>query len=425
MKRRQFLGQMGATVALTCAPGIVSAARGPVAAGAAWRSPEAAAGAVILPPVPQAAAGSNETHVPAPARASCSTDDVNLIPIEARADRITDVRVGLRPFRRAGPRIEAQRLGTKVVVHNYGHGGAGWSLSWGAAMHALRLVQRSGARSVAVIGCGAMGLTSAVLAQQAGLAARIYTKDLPSDVYSMAATGLWTPDSQLCDAAHAPLIAVRWREMADTSFARYQTLLGLPGKPVEWIRGYSLSDTPLGAHSEVLDDEPAYGILRDPSRDFIPRPVELCRGSHPFAQPYVRGWTTLMFNISAYAHMLLANFLASGGRIEVVEFTRPGELSSLPEDTIINATGYGARKLFGDDSLIPIRGQTARLIPQLEVAYGLSTSSFNVVPRSDGLVVRSKGHKGDFNNDSTAQSRTESESAVRQIAAVFEGMKRL
>ncbi|AOB31994.1 D-amino acid oxidase [Bordetella sp. H567] len=381
MKRRQFLGRMGATVALSSAPGMVLAA-------------------------------------------SCSNSDVSLSPIQARTDRITDVRVGLRPFRHAGPRIEAQRLGTKTVVHNYGHGGAGWSLSWGSSRLALRLAHDAGARSVAVIGCGAMGLTSAVLARQAGLAVCIYTKDMPSDVYSMAATGLWTPDSQLCDAVHAPRLAARWKEMANASFARYQTLLGLPGKPVEWIRGYSLSDTPFGAHSEAEEGEPVYGRLRDPSHDFIPRPVELCKGSHPFGQPYVRGWTTLMFNISAYAHMLLTSFLASGGRIKVIEFTRPGDLSNLREDTIINATGYGARKLFGDDSIVPIRGQIARLIPQPEVAYGLSTSQFNVVPRSDGLIVRSKGHNGDFNNSNDVPDLAESESAVRRIASMFDGMRR-
>ena len=46
-------------------------------------------------------------------------------------DRIVKETVGLRPFRPSGPRLDTQMLGNKTIVHNYGHGGSGWSLSWG------------------------------------------------------------------------------------------------------------------------------------------------------------------------------------------------------------------------------------------------------------------------------------------------------
>src|SRR5436309_5670039 len=47
-------------------------------------------------------------------------------------------RVGLRPFRRSGVRLERDRLGDgRTVIHNYGHGGAGFTLSWGCAREVL------------------------------------------------------------------------------------------------------------------------------------------------------------------------------------------------------------------------------------------------------------------------------------------------
>ena len=52
-----------------------------------------------------------------------------LVPIRARTDRIFDIAICLRPFRPAGPRTDTERLGDTLVVHNYGHGGSGWSLS--------------------------------------------------------------------------------------------------------------------------------------------------------------------------------------------------------------------------------------------------------------------------------------------------------
>ena len=46
-------------------------------------------------------------------------------------------RVGLRPFRPSGVRLETDRLGGRAVIHNYGHGGAGFTLSWGCAREVL------------------------------------------------------------------------------------------------------------------------------------------------------------------------------------------------------------------------------------------------------------------------------------------------
>ena len=48
------------------------------------------------------------------------------------AARILEHRVGLRPCR-PEVRLEAERIGDSLVWHNYGHGGAGVSLSWGCA----------------------------------------------------------------------------------------------------------------------------------------------------------------------------------------------------------------------------------------------------------------------------------------------------
>ncbi|SFI26573.1 Glycine/D-amino acid oxidase [Paraburkholderia megapolitana] len=350
-------------------------------------------------------------------------DDVVLAPIRAQVDRITGIYVCTRPFRAAGPRIEMERVGHTAIVHNYGHGGSGWSLSWGSSARALHIAQTTGVRNLGVIGCGALGLTSALLAQRAGLTVRIYAKALPPDVYSMRASGLWTPDSRICDAQHADSFGATWEEMTRASFGMYQSLLGLPGRPIEWIDGYSLSDTPFSQPGETVSDEPAYGELYDRVRDLTPRSVTLAPGSYPFPQPHVRRYTTLMFNISTYARMLMADFLAAGGKIEVREFNEPHELLKLPERTLINATGYGAKALFADDSIVPVRGQTARLIPQPEVKYGLSTRHFSVVPRSDGVLVQVLGDTGNYNNSDVTPDRAASETAVRQVAELFEQMQ--
>ncbi len=401
MQRRQFLRQASATLAVASTAGLAACARQPAASSTT-------AGAVVSP---------NAAHMQAGGVA------LALAPIRASTDRITGVYVCTRPFRAAGPRIEAQRLGHKTIVHNYGHGGSGWSLSWGSGTLALRLVQDTGVRQLGVIGCGAIGLTTALLAQRAGFAVRIYAKALPPDVFSMRASGLWTPDSRICDAQHADALGAQWETMTRISYARYQSLLGLPGKPVEWIDGYSLADAPFGKFHGDVADEPEYGDFSDRVRDLTPRPVELPPGSHPFPEPYVRRYTTLMFNISSYANYLMSEFLAAGGKIEIREFNHPDELLKLPEPTLVNATGYGARALFGDESVIPVRGQTARLIPQPEVTYGLRTHNLSVVPRSDGIMVQVIGDVGNFNNSDITPHREVSEAAVQELADLVAQMR--
>jgi D-amino-acid oxidase len=51
-------------------------------------------------------------------------------------------RVGLRPFRKSGVRLEREKLRNgRRVIHNYGHGGSGFTLSWGCAQAVIELAE--------------------------------------------------------------------------------------------------------------------------------------------------------------------------------------------------------------------------------------------------------------------------------------------
>jgi glycine/D-amino acid oxidase-like deaminating enzyme len=207
--------------------------------------------------------------------ASLQSDELPLAPIRASADRLIEMNVCTRPFRPQGPRIELERIGRRQVVHNYGHGGSGWSLSWGSGLLATQLAKSTGAQRIAIVGCGAIGLTTALVALQAGLQVTIYASERPPHVRSQFATGSWTPDSRICTAEFAAPFAERWEAMARYSFRRYQALLGVAGDPVEWRDMYSLSDRaparPAVQHCELLP--PAAGGVpqrRRPHRDADP-----------------------------------------------------------------------------------------------------------------------------------------------------------
>ena len=123
-----------------------------------------------------------------------------LAPLRMQAERITRITVCLRPFRAAGPRLDVETVANKRVVHNYGHGGSGWSLAWGSSTIAARRALEGGTRDVAVIGCGALGLTSALLLRRAGARVTIYAQERGPQTRSARATGTWSPDSRIADA---------------------------------------------------------------------------------------------------------------------------------------------------------------------------------------------------------------------------------
>ena len=53
-------------------------------------------------------------------------------------------RVGLRPFRKSGIRVGPDHLrDRRPVIHNYGHGGAGFTVSWGCAANVLALASNA------------------------------------------------------------------------------------------------------------------------------------------------------------------------------------------------------------------------------------------------------------------------------------------
>ena len=345
--------------------------------------------------------------------------------LNAAVERITRINVCTRPFRPQGPRLDVESIAGKTVVHNYGHGGSGWSLSWGSSAIASDKAMATGERQIAVIGAGALGLTSALTLQRAGAKVVIYAKELPPNVRSSLATGSFTPDSRICFEEHAtPAFKTLWEGMCRRSFLAFQDLLGLPGDPIEYIDSYAVTDSLAGLQPRERaagGTRPEFArFQRELTPDLIVRGPTYGPGQHPFGRRYVRPTTHLMFNIVEYSHYLLSEFHQYGGRIEIKEFHSPAEFAAMPEKTIINATGYGARALLGDNSIIPVRGQTTRVIPEAGIHYGLSYRSNTFLPRRDGFLFQ---HGGDeyqgFNDDTVVPDRAEAEETVKGIAQLF------
>jgi glycine/D-amino acid oxidase-like deaminating enzyme len=141
----------------------------------------------------------------------------------------------------------------------------------------------------------------------------------------------------------------------------------------------------------------------------------------PFKRASVARSEIMIFNIADYGHTLLNDFFIAGGQFRRAEFQAPWQIAALGKKVVINCTGYGARALWKDETLTPVRGQIARLIPQPDVRYGLVYRQVLAVPRRDGIVVQSfeGGDMKGYGDANETADRAEAEQAVTTLAELF------
>ncbi len=307
------------------------------------------------------------------------TDRACLPPVRVASDRIIRTIAGLRPYRASGFVVRAERLGDKRLVHNYGHGGAGITLSWGTSRLAADLGLEGHSGPVAVIGAGVMGLTTARLVQEAGFPVTLYAAALPPDTTSNVAGGQWSPFGHYReDAVSAPWRA-QFAAALDYSWRRFQIMVG-DDYGIRWLPTYAEGGGGDPGASPLAAFHPGARILE---------PHE-----HPFPVANLARFDTLYVETGRFLRQMVRDVQIAGGRIEIRRFATPAELASLPEPLLFNCTGLGARALFGDSELVPVRGQLAILLPQPEVRYAFTGEAGYMFPRPDGILLGGTFERG-------------------------------
>lgn len=299
-----------------------------------------------------------------------------LWPVHVDSDRVIRIVTGLRPYRPGGFVVRPERFSDTLVVHNYGHGGAGVTLSWGSAELAAELVVRSDlGGDIAVLGCGVIGLTTALRLLRQGHRVTIYARDLPPETTSNAAGASFYPSDLVAEAGLTAPFLRQVTRAARISHRTFQTLVGAE-YGVQWRKQYYFADGP----------EPAPWPL-DAFPELFPDPEHLQPGTHPFGDRHVYVDNILLIEVPVYLRALVRDVRRLGGRIVVRDFSDRQEVLELPERRVVNCTGLGAKKLFGDDELEPSKSQLVVLLPQTEIDYAMAFGEYWMLPRRDGILL--------------------------------------
>jgi glycine/D-amino acid oxidase-like deaminating enzyme len=224
---------------------------------------------------------------------------------------------------------------------------------------------------VAVIGAGVMGLSTARLVQEAGFPVTIYAAAVPPDTTSNIAGGQWHPFGHFREGAVTPEWRRQFVAAADYSWRRFQIMVG-DDYGIRWLPTYT-----------ETEGEPERALLPT----FPPVNRVLRADEHPFPVEHLVRYDTLYVETGRYLRQLVRDVQVAGGGIQVRRFSTPADLAALPERLVFNCTGLGARELFGDTELRPVRGQLAVLLPQPEIRYAFTGEAGYMFPRADGILL--------------------------------------
>ncbi|MDP2536309.1 FAD-dependent oxidoreductase [Alteromonas stellipolaris] len=291
------------------------------------------------------------------------------------ANNIVTEIVGHRPYRPEGFVVKSEAFGNKTLVHNYGHGGGGISLSWGSSALAVNKVANVETKEAAIIGSGVMGLTTARLLQEAGWKVTLYTKAMPRFTTSQVAGGEWGPYS-----VHDPLISssVFKTQLQQAAKIAHSTFAKMVGKDygIQWKELYT-------AGNKKPESEGGF-------RQYYPYTKVYGPEQHPFPTDYCTSSATMLVETTTFLRRLVTDIRLSGGEFVIHEFTSQDDIHSLAEPIVFNCTGLGSRALFNDEGIMPAKGQLVLLPPDPAVDYltvGGGSDVLYMFSRNDYMIL--------------------------------------
>ena len=306
--------------------------------------------------------------------------------LRVEESRLIRTTVGLRPYRPDGFVVRNERVGEKILVHDYGHGGSGMTLCWGTAQMAIESVLYNLGKDAAVIGAGVIGLATGRLLQRRGLKVTIYAEKETPDTTSDVSGAFWAPFGLVDDGRMTTEISDRVVRAARIAHGEFENL--------RKDQRYAIRKVPI---YYIDDKSPSPGLEKDLLPDLFDGPI-LKPGEHPWGNREVMVVHGMCFDPTPFLQAVREDFLRDGGTIVHRTLAAREEIATLSEPLVFNCSGLGSRVLATDEELIPMKGQLNLFEAQLEIDYmlALERERIYMMPRRDCIVVGTSKIRNDW-----------------------------
>jgi hypothetical protein len=276
---------------------------------------------------------------------------VKLTPPKLSDPHIKQKIVCIRAHRERIFNVSTQIIGSKLMCHNYGQGGAGWTFLFGCVNESMRLFdahKTSTDSSIAIIGAGCYGLLTAIMLTLKGRSVKIYAADT-IDIPSNKSAGFFFPRHRKSSNDQEKEI---FRSRGMESYATYLAIINgthpFIKKGPLLLPGYFGLDIDPGFAPYI-----AQGLVQAPEQVMI----DFGNGKIYQAMEY----NTVFINSAMIMQELHRNIQELNIPIIIKQVDA---FDDVQENIIFNCAGLGAQKLTGDTRMVPVQGHLITLKDQ-------------------------------------------------------------
>lgn len=298
---------------------------------------------------------------------------IKLTPPRVSPEYIQEKIVCIRPHRERIFQVSTQFYDNKLVCHNYGQGGAGWTFLFGCVNESIRQFERQLEQNrdlknkpICVIGAGCYGLLTAIILARKKYSVRIIAKEIDS-IPSHKAAGFFFPRARKTSTPEERAI---FESLGIESYRTYQEI-------IQGTHPFIKSGPKLLPAYFGLDIDPGFAPYITQGLVAVPEEVTIDFGNEKKYQ--TREYKTVFINSGSIMQELQRAIIDLGITITKTEIQKFDDVS---EPIIFNCASLGAKKLTGDSKIIPVQGHLITLknqpdLDQLQYMININVKKLN------------------------------------------------
>jgi hypothetical protein len=299
---------------------------------------------------------------------------IHLAPPKIYGEYIKEKIVCIRAHRERIFNVSIEKQNNKLIMHNYGQGGAGWTFLFGCVNESLRQFQNAindraqfKNKPIAVIGAGCYGLLTAIKLKRLGHQVQIIAQETDS-ISSHKAAGFFFPRPRKSSTNHERVI---FHNLGIESHQEYLSII--QGSHPFINQGPKILPAYYG-----LDIDPGFAPYIE--KKLISAPESVTIDFNNGKSYEMMAYQTLFINSSVIMQELERLIQEYGISIKKIAIEK---FEDLEESIIYNCAGLGARTLTNDTRVIPVQGHLITLQNQEKenLQYMINVKIVQITPK--------------------------------------------